>query len=66
MTALSATMNGRLGDPARHAQPRLGLRSLRGPGQHRVETNAGELLDRVQRLQSLLPAFAKGHGRGAA
>jgi hypothetical protein len=59
MTALTAAMDGHVQDRPRQARPFAEKPSSQAAGQPRVGTDVTDLLDRVQRLRSLLPAFAQ-------
>jgi hypothetical protein len=59
MTALTAAMNGHVQDPPRQAKRLAEERSSQAAGRPRAGTDCTDLLDRVQKLRSLLPAFAQ-------
>jgi regulator of replication initiation timing len=52
-------MNGHVKDRSRPTERFAEKRSSRATGQSRAGTDVSDLLDRVQKLRSLLPAFAQ-------
>jgi hypothetical protein len=59
MTALIGAMDGHVQDRPRQAEPFPERRSSQAARQPRAGTDGTDLLDRVQKLRSLLPAFAQ-------